>query len=131
MTRLRRIVVLAFVVVGLVALRLTVGQDAYIQVMTTAAAVLCWVYVARYGTRSPWWKNQVGRSIMWLALSLAVVLTLICTSFIFGDYPGRAVVRTVVYSSLPVALAEFVRVLVQVQRGRQRGEIPTKVGGTL
>jgi FlaA1/EpsC-like NDP-sugar epimerase len=101
---------------GLMALRVWLGHELYLQVVTTLSALLFWTFVIRYGVKSPWWKHPVGRSIMWLALSLAVVLTLVCTSFIFGEYPGRETVRTVIYSTLPLAAIEFVRALVQAQR---------------
>lgn len=100
--------------------------DWYVQVASTTAALLAWAFVLTYGIRSPWRANVVGRSLMYVWLSLAVVLTLICTSFIFGDYWFRPAVRIVVYSLLPVAFARFLVILLRVQSGRVRGEIPSR-----
>jgi hypothetical protein len=127
----KRWLVLPVVAALMLALWSQVGQVVYVQIMTATSAAACWVFVALYGARSPWRRNQVGRSIMWLALSLALILTLISTSFLFGAYPGRDLVRNLIYSSLPVALVQFTRVLVRVQQGRERGEIPARVSGDL
>lgn len=128
---LRRAVVIALVVAGLVGLFVLVGQDAYQRMMAVTSAAAFWVYVLLYGLRSPWWKNVVGRSLMWLALSSTLLLTMISLSFVLGDYPGRDVVRNVAYSTLPVVVVQFTRVLHRVQQGRERGEIPAKVQGDL
>lgn len=101
-------------------------QEVYWQTATTAAAVVCWAFVGRYALKSPWRANVVGRALMYTIASLAIVFTLICTSFIFGEYELRPYVRFAVYTTLPIALARMLQVLVQVQRGRVSPEIPTK-----
>lgn len=98
-----------------------------IQVLVAISAALAWSFVVTYGVRSPWRSTVVGRSLMYVWVSLAVIMTLITGSFWFGEYPGRTFVRLVVYGTLPVALGKFLWVLVQVQRGRMRGEIPSRV----
>lgn len=105
--------------------------DWYVQVAISLSALLAWSFVARYALCSPWRSNVVGRSLMYVWLSLAVILTLIATTYIFGAYPGRTAVRAVVYTTLPFALGKFLVVLVRVQQGRERGEIPAKVQGEL
>lgn len=98
-----------------------------IQVEVALSAVVAWAFVLMYGFRSPWRATVVGRSLMYVWVSLAVILTLITGTFWFGEYPGREWVRLAVYTPLPVALGKFLWVLVQVQRGRMRGEIPSRV----
>lgn len=124
MTTMLRITIAA--AVGVVCFALfQVDQELYWQTATTAAALVCWTFVIRYAAKSPWRANVVGRALMYTIASLAVVFTLICTSFIFGDYAARPYVRFVVYTTLPIALARMLQVLVQVQRGRVSPEIPT------
>lgn len=101
--------------------------DWWTQGVVLVSMTIAWAFVIRYGLWSPWRLTIVGRSLMYVWVSLAVVLTMITASFWLGEYPGRMWVRLVVYSSMPVAFAIFFRVLVHVQRGRLRGEIPSRV----
>lgn len=88
--------------------------------LTFASALLAWLFIIRYGFWSPWQRTVVGRSLMYVWLSLTAVLTLIVLSYWFGAYPGRNYVRLAVYSTLPLAFLSFLRVLVQQQRRRDR-----------
>lgn len=107
------------------------SEDQVFQTLTAVSAALAWTFVVRYGFWSPWRETVVGRSLMYVWVSLTVVLTLITLSFWFGDYPGRFYVRLVVYSTLPLAFASFLRVLVQVQHGRHRTGTPETVDADL
>lgn len=124
MSRLARVALGALVAAACFVL-FHIDQELYWQAATTTSALICWAFVIRYAVKSPWRANVVGRALMYLIVSLAVVFTLICTSFVFGDYWFRPYVRFVVYTALPFALAGMLWVLVLVQRGRVRGEIPS------
>lgn len=97
-------------------------QDLVFQLLSALSALLAWVFVIRYGFWSPWRETVVGRSLMYVWIILTVVLTLITGSYWFGDYPGRFWIRLAVYSTLPLAFGSFLEVLVEVQKGRHRGE---------
>lgn len=103
--------------------------DVWISDMLALSAALAWAFVALYGFRSPWRSTPVGRSLMYVWVALAVVLSMIVATRYLGDYPGRTVLRVLIYTPLPVAFAQFIRVLLRVQAGRERGEIPARVEG--
>lgn len=52
---------------------------------------------AWYYRRSPWRESAIGRALMTFAVTFAVYLSFVVTSFVFGDYPGREALRLVVY----------------------------------
>lgn len=125
----RRAKVLALVLFyALVGTAVTFGDaGAVFQVLTGLAAFLAWVFVGRYGLRSPWRRTVVGRSLMYVWLALTAVLTLVFFSYWLGAYPGRDYVRALVYSSLLPAFGSFIAVLVQQQASRRTGDTPPKV----
>lgn len=56
-------------------------------------------------SRAPWQKYQAGRAIMLLAVSLGLILDLSALAIFFGlDYPGRAVLRTIVWAMVVISL---------------------------
>lgn len=57
------------------------------------------LFVGFYYARSPWRQLMVGRSLMYFALSLILVVVTVSLSLWFGSaYPGREYVRIVAYS---------------------------------
>lgn len=91
-------------------------MDNVFKTLTFISAALAWSFVIRYGFWSPWRRSAVGRSLMYVWLSLTAVLTLVVLSYWFGEYPGRDYVRLAVYATLPMAFTTFLRVLVRQQR---------------
>lgn len=98
-----------------------------LQVLSGTSAVLAWAFVIRYGFWSPWRSTVVGRSLMYVWIALSVVLTLIATTYWFGEYPGRAVIRLLIYLTLPISFVRFLKVLVDVQNGRVQFNRPNRV----
>lgn len=70
-----------------------------------------------YAARSPWRALRVGRSMMYLAVSLGALMCLNAGSIWFPDYPGRGIVRVIVYSALALSMWGQLRTLVKVQNG--------------
>lgn len=100
------------------------GSTTYIKAAVVLAAWIVYSFIILYAIRSPWRLSIVGRSLMWVWISLGTILTLNSTSIWFPDYPFRTEVRVLVYTYTIEALAYFLFVLVGVQGGRIRGEIP-------
>lgn len=125
----RRAKVLALLLFyALVGAAVALGDAASIfQALTGMSAFLAWVFVGRYGLRSPWRATVVGRSLMYVWLALTAVLTLVFFSYWLGAYPGRDYLRALVYSTLIPAFASFIKVLVQQQSGRTSKRTPPTV----
>lgn len=66
-------------------------------------------------SRSPWNKNPIGRAVMWMTFSLALVCVSSLLSQIAGDYPGREWVRVTVVLLAVAALWNKWYTLIQVQ----------------
>ena len=82
------------------------------------AALLSFAFAALY-TRSDWRSTRPGRSVMYLILALASVLTLgAITSCLGEDWPGRQHTRAVVFGALIVTLVGMLTALHQAQRRR-------------
>lgn len=76
-------------------------------VVSTISTLLLWaalpgilLFIFFYSRKSPWKKHFVGRSIMYLACSLAFLMVFNVTALMFGQYPGRWAVRLVGYTLL-------------------------------
>lgn len=95
--------------------------------LTFVVTALAWSFTLLFGIRSPWRRSVVGRSLMYVWVALTAVLTLIFFSYFLGAYPGRDYVRALLYSSLIPAFGSFIKVLVEQQAGRDRGDVPPKV----
>jgi hypothetical protein len=93
--------------------------DAVVDVLIYSCTIPAVAFPAVYA-RFPWRTNPVGKSVMQLATSLALVLLLVVATTLLGnDYPGRDIVRLAVYSFLVVSLWRQLFTLLRVQRSRQ------------
>lgn len=61
-------------------------------------AALCFTAAAIIYGFTPWRKTLAGRGLFVVLANFAIILNLIVTSFWLGDYPGRDLVRTVLYT---------------------------------
>lgn len=85
----------------------------YLSVMTLAAGSFCLLYA----TKSQWRKTAPGRALMYSSLSLFLLGAQISATLIFGEfYPGRGVVRTILYLGLVIATLNLNLTLFRIQR---------------
>lgn len=61
-------------------------------------AAMCFVASAIIFGLTDWYKSAAGRALFTVLTNFAIVLGLIVSSFWLGDYPGREVVRTILYT---------------------------------
>ncbi|OBK00053.1 hypothetical protein A5746_20940 [Mycolicibacterium conceptionense] len=81
-------------------------------------AVLTVVFAGLYASRSRWWANRIGKIYLAKSLILALVLVQAVVSVWWqDDYPGRQIIRFVIYSLGAVA---YVSMLVSLWREQQR-----------
>lgn len=77
------------------------------------------VFIVIYALWSPWRKLLVGRTLMYLAMSMFLVLAHNSISVWFGiAYPGRNWVRLFLYFFLTAMLWRLVYTLLKVQNAR-------------
>lgn len=62
------------------------------------------IFVGFYGTRSPWWDNELGIALLLQKLSFIAVFALIVLGIFFHDWEGRQWVRLVVYALVGFSL---------------------------
>jgi hypothetical protein len=111
---------------GVLALVTDANQTADFFLVASAAAA--WTFVALYGTRSRWRLLNAGRSVLYVFVALAVVLTQNAASVYLGSaYPGRGVLRLMEYLSLFVAVAGMLHTLWLIQRSERRTPCPGPV----
>lgn len=92
----------------------------YIAVLTVSFAIL-------YGCRSRWWTNRIGKIYLVKSLILALVLIQAAISVWWHmDYPGRDIIRFIIYSSGAVA---YVPMLVSLWREQNRDRQRRKADG--
>jgi hypothetical protein len=60
------------------------------------------------GTAPDWRKTRVGRAFMWLAGSTAALFGLLISGGVFGNYPGREIVRGVVFAAVLFAGVQLI-----------------------
>lgn len=68
-------------------------------------------------TAPDWRKTRTGRALMMLLGSLALLFALIVSSSLFGEYPGRDLVRFIVYSAVLVAAVRLAVLFFQLRLG--------------
>lgn len=84
-------------------------------------AILTTIFAILYGTRSKWWTNRIGRVFLAKAIISALVLVqAVITVWIDEDYPGREVVRFVIYAMGAVAYAPMIVSLLREQHRDRR-----------
>jgi hypothetical protein len=90
------------------------------------AALLFWITVILYA-RTPWYKSVAGRLLFAVTFNFALTLTLVVASSIFGDYPGRGIVRVFVFSSILFNAGAFCYTLVWAQTDGKPKDLFTRL----
>lgn len=83
-----------------------------------AASVYVCLPFIYWMTAPDWWKTRTGRSLMMLLTATAATFIMLASSGIFGDYPGREIVRYVIYGSVLVAGLRLAFLFFQLRFGR-------------
>lgn len=78
--------------------------DTEARILISAMTLLAWIFALAYGLRSPWRSTQAGRSVMATTVAIALMGTQLASVWWFGNYPGRAEIRSVVLLSLALTL---------------------------
>lgn len=69
---------------------------------------------------TPWRDTWPGRILFLVLFNLSLVLTLIVASYWLGEYPGKEIVRFVIYTTtLVTAIVIFSAVIIGQVRGRR------------
>ncbi|WP_052372596.1 putative phage holin [Nocardia otitidiscaviarum] len=80
-------------------------------------AVLGWVFMIAYGTRSNWRATAAGRGVMRLMLCLSVICTHgIATIATDYSYPGRDFIRPILLLAVALAVLDLLLTLIRIQR---------------
>jgi hypothetical protein len=80
------------------------------------------VFTLIYALRSKWWTNEVGRVILPEKVLTCLVLVQVAASAMSNSlYPGRDVIRIVLYAGCAVSVLVLTVVLVRIQRRERRG----------
>jgi len=72
--------------------------------LTLIGALAATIFSVIYFLFFPWTKNMSGRSVLGLVSSVAAILWIIVLARSLGDYPGRYLLTTIVYITVPAAL---------------------------
>ncbi|OMC50541.1 hypothetical protein A5742_01575 [Mycolicibacterium fortuitum] len=113
-------------VAGAASVAATILSDIWISVdygINANIALLCIAglavtFAALYACRSRWWTNRIGKVYLAKSLILALVLVQAVVSVWWqDDYPGRQIIRFIIYSLGAVA---YVPMLASLWREQQR-----------
>lgn len=89
-------------------------------------AALALVFAARYAGWSKWWSKRIGKVYLAASVILALVLTQAAIASWWNlDYPGRQVIRFVIYS---LGAITYVPMLVSLRREQKRDRHARDVG---
>lgn len=111
---------------GMVGVAATIISDIWVDMDYELAANVSLIYIAiltvafaaLYGCRSKWWTNRIGKVYLAKSVILALVLVQAVLSVWWqDDYPGRQVIRFVIYS---LGAVVYVPMLVSLWREQQR-----------
>lgn len=95
------------------------GPDPIALFLLISALIAATGFMGMYATYSPWRSNEVGRSMMLLAFSIALMLvTGLLLQALGPDYPFRALFRNLVYLVLNVSMWWQLCLLIRVQNRR-------------
>lgn len=83
-----------------------------------------------YGFGSPWYRSAIGRSLFLSKLALFLLLTFVLSIFVFGQYPGLEIVRSVLLSCLALA-ATYQLIVFRREQLRKRTDPPAPARPTL
>lgn len=101
--------VLGVVVVGVFP------PDIEARVLVSAMTILAITFVISYAIKSPWRATQAGRSVMATTVAIALIGAQQASVWWFGDYTGRAEVRSIVLLTLVLTLLHRLLVLWRIQ----------------
>lgn len=97
------------------------GPDPIALFLLISALIAATGFMGMYATYSPWRSNEVGRSMMLLAFSIALMLvTGLLLQALGPDYPFRALFRNLVYLVLNVSMWWQLCLLIRVQNRNYR-----------
>ncbi|RAX50849.1 hypothetical protein DQ353_00150 [Arthrobacter sp. AQ5-05] len=82
-----------------------------------AASVYACLPFINWAVNPDWHKSSTGRAMMMLLASTAAAFLMIATSGMFGAYPGREVVRYIVYGAVLVAGVRLAVLFFQLKIG--------------
>lgn len=95
--------------------------DAYASVLVFLAVIPATAFPILYGFRSAWWIHPIGRALMTKAIGMALLIDITVIYALFGDeYPGRHLVRAIVYTLIVAGLYYQTAVLISIQRAARR-----------
>lgn len=79
-------------------------------------AILANAFCILYQIKAPWWKSEVGRNIMILAMVIAGVIDVWIVALIFGgDNVGFRLLRLAAFAFMPYVLARRIWILLKAQ----------------
>lgn len=78
------------------------------------------LFLGYYLVWSRWWANVVGRILVALAGSLLAVIVISITKNVFGEWPGIAVVRFVVYAAMNLSFWSLFITLRNIQKSTRK-----------
>ena|SRR5437763_1353056 len=97
------------------------GPDPISVLLLLGALIAACGFMGTYATYSPWRASEVGRSMMLLAFSIALmIVTGLLLQLLGPDYPFRLLVRNLVYVVLNVSLWWQLCILIRVVNRRFR-----------
>lgn len=89
--------------------------------LLVALTVVWCTFTLIYAFRSKWWTNEVGRVLLPEKVLTCLVLIQVAASAMSNSlYPGRDVIRIVLYAGCAVSVLVLTVVLVRVQRRERR-----------
>lgn len=90
-------------------------------------AILTAAFAALYGCRSRWWTNRIGKIYLAKSVILALVLIQAVVSVWWqDDYPGRHIIRFIIYS---LGAVTYVPMLLSLWREQNRDRQRRKADG--
>ncbi|KLI05015.1 MULTISPECIES: putative phage holin [Mycolicibacterium] len=93
-------------------------------------AVLAVLFAVLYAGRSRWWTNRIGKIYLAKSLILALVLLQAVVSVWWqDDYPGRQIIRFIIYSLGAVTYVPMLWSLWREQQRDRRGQQAPTGGG--
>jgi hypothetical protein len=72
------------------------------------------LFTLLYGVGFRWWRTRAGRAVLGVFISVSLLLlSIVIAKTVGGDYPGRDVLRLVVFICLPASMLYMVYGLVR------------------
>lgn len=76
-------------------------MDALADFLIYVATVVIWLFTLGYGFFAPWWRSPMGRNVMAMSITHALIFGLIVSNTTFGvSWAGRPIVRVLIYGSI-------------------------------